>query len=127
MRRLVLALSVWMLATGWLSAAGVAAAEEFKPIRDRKDFLSLVEGRTLQLRLFRINLSVNADGTIKGSALGWDVTGAWNWKDGLFCREMDWSGTPIPFNCQLVEARGDDELRFTVDGGKGESASFRLR
>jgi hypothetical protein len=40
---------------------------------------------------------------------------------------MDWSGYEIPFNCQLVEALGDDRLRFTVDQGAGDSAEFRLR
>jgi hypothetical protein len=127
MRRLILAFGLWAMFSGWFVAAGLAAAEDYAPVRDKRDFLSLVEGRTLQLRLFRINLTVNRDGTISGSALGWKVTGDWQWKDGLFCREMDWSGTPIPFNCQLVEARGDDEIRFTVDGGAGESATFKLR
>jgi hypothetical protein len=40
---------------------------------------------------------------------------------------MDWSGYPIPLNCQLVEAKGDEEIRFTVDKGEGDSASFKLR
>jgi hypothetical protein len=124
---MILGLCVGTVAAGWFAAAGLAAAEGYKPVRDRQEFLSLVRDKTLQLRMFRISLAVNADGTINGSALGWDVSGDWEWKDGLFCREMDWSGTPIPFNCQLVEARGNDELRFTVDGGKGQSASFRLR
>ena len=66
-------------------------------------------------------------GSIAGSALGWDITGHWAWKDGYFCREMDWSGTPITYNCQLVEASGAEKLRFTVDQGKGDSATFRLR
>jgi hypothetical protein len=110
-----------------LAAALPAAAEEYKPIRDKSAFLSLIEGRSLQLRLFRITLSVLPDGRIDGSALGWPVSGTWEWRDGYFCREMDWSGSPIPFNCQLVEARGTDQLRFTVDQGAGESATFRLR
>jgi hypothetical protein len=110
-----------------LGAAGPVAANDYKAIRDKSAFISLIEGRSLQLRLFRISLSVLPDGRIDGSALGWPVTGKWEWKDGYFCREMDWSGSPIPFNCQLVEARGDDQLRFTVDQGAGESATFRLR
>jgi hypothetical protein len=40
---------------------------------------------------------------------------------------MDWSGYPIPQNCQLVEAKGDEVIRFTVDRGAGDAASFRLR
>lgn len=103
-----------------------AAASDFVPVRDKDRFVALVEGRELRLGLFRISLSVTRDGRIEGSALGWGVTGTWAWKDGYFCRELDWSGTAIPYNCQLVEARGDSELRFTVDRGAGDSASFRL-
>jgi hypothetical protein len=110
-----------------LGLALPAFANDYAPVRDKSDFLALVEGRTLQLRLFRISLSVQPDGRIDGSALGWPVTGKWEWQDGYFCREMDWSGSPIPFNCQLVEARGADQLRFTVDRGNGEAATFRLR
>lgn len=63
---------------------------------------------------------------IAGDALGWDVSGAWRWTDGYFCREMAWGGDPIPYNCQLVEASGN-EVRFTSDQGSGASASFKLR
>lgn len=104
-----------------------AAAESFARISDRTDFIETVEGRELRLGLFGIALKVEADGEIRGNALGWDVTGTWEWQDGYFCREMDWSGYPIPKNCQLVEARGDQEIRFTVDKGAGDSASFKLR
>jgi len=111
----------------WLGVALPAVANDYVPVRDRTSFVSLIEGRTLQLKLFRISLSVMPDGRIDGSALGWPVTGSWEWKDGYFCREMDWSGSPIPFNCQLVEAQGRNQIRFTVDQGSGESATFRLR
>jgi hypothetical protein len=66
------------------------------------------------------------NGEIAGTAVGWELSGTWDWKDGLFCREMDWSGMPIDYNCQLVETNGE-ELRFTSDAGKGNSADFRLR
>ncbi len=108
-------------------AAVPAKANEFEPIRDKTEFLSLVEGRELRLNLFRIRIKVQGDGQIEGSALGWDLTGRWDWQDGYFCRDMDWSGMPIPFNCQLVEAKGGEEIRFTVDRGNGESAAFKLR
>lgn len=111
----------------WLAVAVPAAANDYEPVRDRASFLSLIEGRTLHLTLFRISLSVLPDGRIDGSALGWPVSGSWEWKDGYFCREMDWSGSPIPFNCQLVEAQGNNQMRFTVDQGNGEAATFRLR
>jgi len=104
-----------------------AAAEGFSRISDRTDFVKTVSGKELRLGMLGISLQVEPDGEIKGSALGWDVTGTWEWQDGYFCREMDWSGYPIPKNCQLVEARGAEEIRFTVDKGAGDSASFTLR
>lgn len=109
-----------------LPPPAVAGAEEFTAVHDRAAFLALVNGRSLSLPLFRIRLAIRPDGRIEGSALGWGVTGTWDWRDGYFCREMDWSGKPIPWNCQLVEVRADTELRFTVDRGVGESARFRL-
>ena len=104
-----------------------ALADGYSRISDRNAFLQTVEGKELRLGLFGISLKVEEDGMIRGSALGWDVTGTWEWQDGYFCREMDWSGYPIPKNCQLVEARGGEEIRFTVDKGAGDSASFKLR
>jgi hypothetical protein len=104
-----------------------ANAEGFVPIAQKTEFLSLVEGRELSHALWQIRLDVRPDGSIEGSALGWAVTGQWEWQDGYFCREMDWSGTLIPYNCQLVEVKDDKTVRFTVDKGEGDSAAFRLR
>jgi hypothetical protein len=120
---LIMAVGLW----SGLTMAAPAAANGFEPIRDKSRFLSLVEGRELRLNLFRIRIELKPDGQIEGSALGWDLNGKWKWQDGYFCRDMDWSGYAIPFNCQLVEARGADEIRFTVDKGAGDSASFKLR
>jgi hypothetical protein len=110
-----------------LAAPVAAAANDFKPIKDRNDFVSLVKDRELRIGLYNLSLNVLPDGKIKGRALGWDITGRWQWQDGYFCREMDWSGMPIEFNCQLVEAEGAERMRFTVDKGTGDSATFRLR
>ena len=110
-----------------LALPASAAASGFEPVKDKERFLSLVKDRTLRIGLYNLSLNVLPDGRIDGSALGWKITGKWSWKDGYFCREMDWSGTPISYNCQLVEAEGAEKLRFTVDQGKGDSATFRLR
>jgi hypothetical protein len=106
--------------------AGPACAE-FKPVSDKQAFLSLMEGRELRMGVFQLSLKITPDGMIKGTALGWDVTGTWGWEDGFFCREIDWSGKAIPYNCQLVEASGTDKIRFTVDKGAGDEATFNLR
>jgi hypothetical protein len=110
-----------------LAAPVGAGANDFEPVKDKDDFLSLVQNRELRIGLYSLSLNVLPDGQIKGSALGWDITGNWQWRDGYFCREMDWSGMPIEYNCQLVEAQGAERMRFTVDKGAGDSATFRLR
>jgi len=110
-----------------LTLALPAAAETYKPVRNKQQFMSLVEGKELRLALWQIRLELRPDGAIKGSALGWDLNGRWEWQDGYFCRRMDWSGTEIPFNCQLVEVKGAHSVRFTVDRGTGDSAAFKLR
>ena len=104
-----------------------AHATDFAKVTDKSEFLKLVEGRNLRIGLYNLTLQLRSDGSIAGSALGWNITGSWDWKDGYFCREMDWSGTAIGYNCQLVEARGAEKLRFTVDKGAGDSASFDIR
>lgn len=103
-----------------------ALASAYEPVRDVNEFLTIVEGREIRLGLFGISLRVEADGDIEGEASGWPVTGSWSWQEGYFCREMDWGGTEIPYNCQLVEARGN-QIRFTTDRGAGENAVFNLR
>ena len=116
-----------LLLTLFLTTPLSAAAEEFEPVKEKDRFLDLIQNRELRIGLYNLSLNVLPDGRIDGSAMGWDITGNWSWKDGYFCREMDWSGTPIRYNCQLVEAEGAEKLRFTVDQGKGDSATFRLR
>lgn len=99
---------------------------DFQPISEREAFLKALDGRALNIGLLNLQINVMPDGVIEGSAVGWNITGKWDWKDGLFCREMDWSGYAIDYDCQLVEINGD-EMRFTSDAGKGASADFRLR
>ncbi len=115
------------IALATVAAALPAAAESFSRISDRSAFVQTVQDKELRLGMFGVSLKVEEDGEIRGSALGWDIIGTWEWQDGYFCREMDWSGYPIPQNCQLVEAKGSEEIRFTVDKGAGDSASFKLR
>jgi len=103
----------------------IPAYADFEPVYDRGVFEALVQNADLKHRIWPITLNVQSDGTINGSAMGHSVSGSWEWTDGYFCRAMDWSGTEIPFNCQLVEQDGP-RLRFTVDRGQGKSAVFRI-
>lgn len=109
-----------------LLPASAAVAQDYRAVTDKSEFLALIAGKNLTNRLYGITLSVTPNGAIAGTGAGWDVEGSWSWQNGYFCREMTWGGDPIPYNCQLVEAAGSD-VRFTVDQGAGDSASFRLR
>jgi hypothetical protein len=104
-----------------------ALAEDFVPVREKGPFLDLIKDRDLKIGLYNLSLSLMPDGRIDGTAMGWKISGSWSWKDGYFCREMDWSGMVIDYNCQLVEVYGVEKLRFTVDQGRGDSAVFKLR
>lgn len=117
-RRLVLAL-IFSLAVPSMAAA-------FERVSDRASFMQIVGGKELRIRLYGLTMNVLDDGTISGRAVGYDITGSWTWEDGYFCREMDWSGTAIDYNCQLVEVNGD-RIRFTVDRGAGDNAVLRIR
>jgi hypothetical protein len=109
-----------------LTLSGPALADSPGPLTERDAFVAMVSGRELTLPLFAVSIKVDPSGGINGSAMGWPVTGQWRWENGLFCRSMDWSGTEIPPNCQLVEIVAEDRLRFTSDAGQGMTAVFRL-
>lgn len=107
-----------------LAAPLPALAEGFSPVREKSEFVGLINGKALTR--FGISLNVSPKGAIKGKAFGTPVTGNWNWQNGLFCRDMAYGSTEIPANCQLVERKGST-LRFTSDAGKGDSAELRLK
>lgn len=109
-----------------LALPKTAEAQQFRTVSDRAEFLQLIAGKTLNIRLYNLSLNVRPDGAITGGAMGWDVTGSWSWQDGFFCRQMDWGGDAIPYNCQLVEVSGN-KMRFTTDRGAGDSAVFGVR
>lgn len=108
-----------------VAAAAPLAADAFEPVKEQAEFVSLVAER--DLTRFGIRLNVSPSGNIEGRAFGRKVTGAWQWRDGYFCRELfvgsDDLGGP---NCQLVLKNGET-LRFIADKGKGDYADLTLR
>jgi hypothetical protein len=103
---------------------GGAAQAELAKISDRDQFVQLVSGKTLSRTL--VSLKVSPDGNIMGNGAGWDINGNWAWRDGYFCRELNWGGDDLGYNCQEVRVNGS-KIRFTSDKGSGDSADFRLR
>ncbi|MEL7254679.1 MAG: dihydrodipicolinate reductase [Pseudomonadota bacterium] len=121
MRLLLLALAILMLAPG---LNGTAKAEGFQQIQSKSTFVSLMNGR--ELTRFGINLVVTPDGRIDGRAFGRDVTGAWRWQGGYFCRDLYWGQRDLGANCQMVKRQGRT-IRFISDKGAGEFADLQLK
>jgi hypothetical protein len=101
-----------------------APALAFERVTDRSAFVGLVEGRTLTS--LGVALQVLPDGQIAGRAFGRDITGSWDWRDGLFCRAMAAGSRSFPLNCQVVQLDGTT-LRFIADEGQGDRADLRIR
>ncbi|MDT8327073.1 MAG: dihydrodipicolinate reductase [Roseovarius sp.] len=101
-----------------------ALAEGFDQVRDRERFIALIEGR--DLTRFGITVNVTPDGQIKGRAFGQDVSGAWRWSKGYFCRDLYWGARDLGPNCQAVKVQGST-LRFISDQGSGQFADLYLR
>ncbi|MCE0506051.1 MULTISPECIES: dihydrodipicolinate reductase [unclassified Roseivivax] len=104
-----------------LMLPAAAAAER---VDTRAEFLSAVEGKRLVRPL--VNLQVLSNGGIAGNGAAWDVTGNWTWQDGFFCRDLNWGGDDLGYNCQLVELDAN-RITFTADRGAGRSEGFTLK
>ncbi|MHA6263020.1 dihydrodipicolinate reductase [Arenibacterium sp. CAU 1754] len=100
------------------------ASAEFAQVTDEAQFKSIISGKTLTRPLIR--LEVSPSGVIRGRGARWDVSGTWSWRDGFFCRELNWGGDDLGYNCQEVRVN-QGRIRFTSDKGQGDSAEFRLR
>jgi hypothetical protein len=105
-------------------AAQPAVAEGFNQISDKNSFVSLINGK--KLTRLGINLTVTPDGRIAGRAFGRDVTGAWRWQSGYFCRDLYWGQQDLGPNCQAVAVQGQT-MRFTSDRGTGQFADLVLK
>ena len=111
------------LALAAICLAGPALAD-FQPIREEANFRALVDGR--ELTRFGVRLQVLPQGEITGRGFGMRVGGEWEWRDGYFCRTLEFGQSGDPYNCQLV-LRDGNTLRFISDQGQGDQADLRLR
>jgi hypothetical protein len=97
---------------------------DLQKVQSQSDFIALVNGKTLTRPL--VKLQVSPAGAISGMGAVWEVSGQWTWKDGYFCRSLEWGGDDLGYNCQEVASDGG-RIRFTSDQGAGQSADFTLR
>lgn len=113
-----------VLIASMIAALSGPALADFAKIDDVNRFVEVVNGKTLKRPL--VSLEVSPEGRISGMGASWEVTGQWSWQDGYFCRDLDWGGTDLGYNCQEVTVN-NDRIRFTSDRGAGQSAVFNLR
>ncbi len=104
--------------------ASPALADGYARVTDRGAFVDLVGGKSLTS--MGVRLTVSQSGSIGGRAFGRDITGAWTWSDGYFCRTMQAGDRVFARNCQVVQQKGD-RLRFIADKGTGDTADLRIR
>ena len=112
------------ITTAVFAALATPAVADFAKISNESQFVEVVTGKTLTRPLVR--LQVTSSGEISGNGASWPVTGNWSWQNGYFCRDLDWGGMDLGYNCQEVRVN-DNRIRFTSDRGAGQSAVFRLR
>ena len=105
-------------------AAQPALADGFDQVQDKNTFVSLIKDR--KLTRMGINLKVTPDGQIIGRAFGRSVTGAWQWSQGYFCRDLYWGERDLGPNCQAVKVQGRT-VRFISDRGTGQFADLVLK
>ncbi len=104
--------------------ASPAMADGYARVTDRGAFVDLVRGKSLTS--LGVSLTISPSGSIGGRAFGRDVSGAWTWTDGYFCRTLRAGDRVFARNCQVVQRQGD-RLRFIADKGTGETANLRIR
>ena len=111
-----------------LAAVAVAlatpAAAELSKVNSAAEFKNIVSGKTLTRPLVRLN--VGSNGMISGRGATWDISGNWTWKNGYFCRSLEWGGDDLGYDCAEVKASAR-KIRFTTKQGAGDSADFSLR
>ncbi len=123
-RRTAVGLALATLTAAATLPAPTAANPGYQKITDRSDFVAVVQGRELTMPGIRV--TVGTDGSITGRAYGRDVSGAWRWEDGYFCRDLAWGSRDLGANCQMVSRNGAT-VRFTSDRGSGRYADLNLR
>lgn len=117
-----LVLLIVSIVTG-LAMSSYAWAQDMSVVSDEGSFVEMIGGK--KLTRFGIKLEVFPTGEIVGRAFGTPVTGAWEWEDGLFCRDLFFGDRDLGANCQLVQVNGKT-MRFTSDAGAGDFADFGL-
>lgn len=125
----MLRLSSSALATIMLVVSATPALCE--RITNKHEFVEKVAGKRLTLRnrptsVPRGWMTIEANGRISGQTPNLGViTGSWNWKDGLYCRNVIANAVALPSDCMTVSVSGKQAI-FTRHLGNGLSTSWTI-
>lgn len=106
----------------FLIAPHSLAAETFERISTEAEFSQLVVGK--KLTLGKNWFVIRKNGSLKGDFNGEKLKGAWQWRDGYWCRTLKSHSKNT--DCQLWEVSGD-EFRVTRAKGKGKSFTYIVK
>ena len=68
-----------------------------------------------------LDFTIEADGTLHGTAGTAVLAGRWHWADGLFCRHATLDGEDLGWDCEIIEACGA-RMRYTRQAGRGAAS-----
>lgn len=100
-----------------LGAFPTFAADGFTPITTEAEFDSLVVNKKMHLGDNWFVIKKN--GSLKGEFNGEKLKGAWQWRDGYWCRTLKTHSKNT--DCQLWQVKGNE---FQVTRNRGEGKSF---
>ncbi|WP_299292734.1 hypothetical protein [uncultured Tateyamaria sp.] len=93
-----------------------ATAQDFEVIKTEDAFRSLIVGK--RLTIGDDHFVIRRNGSLRGSFGGAALRGAWEWRDGYWCRTL--TSHAKNTDCQLWEVAGS-QVRVTRNFGKGRS------
>lgn len=88
-------------------------------VRTLEVFRARVTGRLLTGE--GLVFTIHSDGRISGRADGLEFSGAWLWRDGLFCRTAELDGIDLGADCEVIEVSGP-LMRYTRNEGEGSAS-----
>lgn len=107
---------------GSVVTSSYATAADFKRIKTAGEFSKLVVGKKLWHD--KNHVQVSKEGSWGGDFGGKTLGGAWEWKNGYWCRTLEQDGDSV--DCQMWTYSGKT-FKITRAKGKGKSFEYVLK
>ncbi len=101
-----------------------SADDAFQPITSEGRFRDAVVDRKLAWG-GRATMTIGGSGRVSGIVSGRAIAGAWEWRNSMYCRELDGRGSLPSVDCETVALK-NETVRFTGDAGQGTARDWRV-